>query len=243
MSKLINTATTLFKIKRVSTTIIAITAVISAVVGFVTFYASQVGNFVISTTNKEYYLFLSETVGFEDPLTVLTAKGVDNFDNTTYNWLDFDFISAVDGSSNSPRHLGYSFYVCNMSTSMVHYNAKLTIERMYKNVDKALWVKVIETRYDTEGKPIVSDTVYAAPVTGSVDRQQETALADPIRGGIIPVNFTSNSTVFDYDVRNVRSMEIVRYTIVLWLEGEDPDCSDEIKLGSMRLSLNFSAFG
>lgn len=243
MSKLITTATTLFKIKRVSTTIIIVTAIISAIIGFVTFYATQVGNFVISATNKEFKLFLSETVGFENPSTVLTAKGVNDIDNTTYKRIDFGAIAEVDGSKNSFQYLGYNFYVGNMSEEMVNYNVKLSIDKVYKAVDKAMWVRVIETRYDEKtGKPVVNDKIYAAPVTGSTTREPEKALENPDRGGVVPVTFLSDITIFDYDVRNLRAGEMVHYTIVLWLEGWDNDCVDEIMMGTIRLSLNFQAF-
>ena len=34
--------------------------------------------------------------------------------------------------------------------------------------------------------------------------------------------------------------EIDKFTIVIWLEGNDPECTDEIRGGKIKFSMNFS---
>ena len=45
---------------------------------------------------------------------------------------------------------------------------------------------------------------------------------------VIPQNFVSDTVVANGSQRTVAPMEVHKYTVVIWLEGDDPDCTDEL---------------
>lgn len=220
-------------VKRFSTAIIISTGLLAAIIVFITFYASQVGNFIIRTSSTEYELYLSSTKEFEEPVSILNlGPGIKDFNNTTLDRIDIDYIRNTDGNSSTLTYLAYTFYARNYSSVMIDYNIKLTIEGVYKNVDNAIWIMVIEEREE-----IAQTSIYAKWQTkGPNIGKPENCL------GFETTPFMSNMTIFDYNVKNINKEEIIKYTIVVWLEGEDADCIDNIREGSIQLLLKFNAF-
>ena len=50
-------------------------------------------------------------------------------------------------------------------------------------------------------------------------------------------NFTSESTVTEGSVYNFKPGDISKVTVVIWLEGNDPDCTDDILGGQFKLDM------
>lgn len=231
---IVKTVTKLLKLRRVSTALIVLTAMLSSVIIFVTIYSTQVGNFVISTSNAEHAIFVSESKDFpDDPLkNVLSAKGAKDLYNTTLSRINVDGVKQVDGTANTRFFFGYSFYLKNFADVMIDYAAVLTIEQTHANFERAVWIMVIETRDGVD-----TEKVYALRQTvGENVGKPENCL------GFETTPFLSSNTVFNYEVNNFRKDEIVRYTVIMWLEGNDADCIDDIRTGSMRLELTFFSF-
>jgi hypothetical protein len=77
------------------------------------------------------------------------------------------------------------------------------------------------------------ETVYAKPRTDN--GKLESFAADE--------NFLDEDVVFE-DVRPEFGVgEIDRYTVVIWLEGEDPECVNEIMGGEAKFSMGFEVLG
>ena len=54
---------------------------------------------------------------------------------------------------------------------------------------------------------------------------------------LLPIPFESDSVVCSGTQENVAPMEVHKYTVVLWLEGDDPDCTDALIGGHLGLDL------
>ena len=52
--------------------------------------------------------------------------------------------------------------------------------------------------------------------------------------------FVDATKAFSTVEENVQPNEIIKYTFVVWLEGNDPECDDDIKGGNVKMSLTFS---
>ena len=70
--------------------------------------------------------------------------------------------------------------------------------------------------------------VYAAPST----------TGDPEEGC---ENFESDKVVCSYEEPNFLVGNVDRYTIVIWMEGDDPECVDSIIGGSVEFSMKIDA--
>ena len=54
--------------------------------------------------------------------------------------------------------------------------------------------------------------------------------------------FASSAKVMTNKHENFKSAEKDKYTIVIWLEGNDPDCTNDIIGGTMKLGIDPQAF-
>ena len=51
----------------------------------------------------------------------------------------------------------------------------------------------------------------------------------------------SDDVVFQDSIKNFKPDEIHRYTIVIWLEGSDLECTNDILGGEIRAHMNFKS--
>jgi hypothetical protein len=100
-----------------------------------------------------------------------------------------------------------------------------------------------------EGEPLLYDkgnndeaatpfTVYSKPEKSDEDREylrKNNAYADTI-------DFVSDYTIFTRRVTNLGPGETTKYTIILWIEGWDPDCDDSIIGEQVKTSIDFVGY-
>ena len=182
-------------------------------------FSQQAGKFTVSSKDAERGLILSETVDFAKPSAALTAEPVEAMDNITYEWLPNN-LTETDGSHNGDNYLCYTYYVKNTGEEAFDYAASISIDYMKKNVDNAVRVQVY--RNDTV-------TVYAKQAKDGnpeVDPMFETTPF--VNGRIVMDEARTGFNVGDVD----------KYTIVVWLEGNDPECVDDILGGELKMSMS-----
>ena len=202
---------------------------------------NQAGRFTVSIDPNEYGIQLSDNKDFSHPTLNLSAAPIENMTNITKEWLlnkngelgndpTYDTYADIDkvwGEHNGTNYLAYTFGVRNASvaskdrdTTTVSYRVTLHMEYEYKGADEAVRAMVFRN-----GEP----TIYAKPRTDT--GKVEAFAADE--------NFLDDETVF----RDVRSDflegQIDRYTVVIWLEGEDPECVNAIMGGEAKFSMSF----
>lgn len=203
---------------------------------------NKAGRFTVSLVPNEYGIQLSETEDFDKPTLHLSAAPVEDMNNITKDWIlnkngelgegdpvyeSFTALDKVWGEHNGKNYLAYTFGVRNASADaqdVVSYRATLNLEYEYKGADEAVRVMVYRN-----GEP----TVYAKPRTS--DGKLERFAADK--------NFLEDDIVFE-DIRSdFKVGETDRYTVVIWLEGEDPECVNAIMGGEAKFSMNFEVIG
>jgi len=181
--------------------------------------------FTIKTINNEavkdgHGIAISETRGFSNGTVKLSAQAIEDMDNITYDWLPFDELDTQDGSHNGENYLAYTFYLKSTGKETEDIEAELKINQVSLNVDAAIRVLVYR-----DGKP----TIYA--------RSKEGGGSESYPEGI--VNFEAPRSVFKETIQGLNPDEIKKYTVVIWLEGEDPECIDNIRSGMMNLEMDF----
>lgn len=63
----------------------------------------------------------------------------------------------------------------------------------------------------------------------------------PTIDATVPVyEFIEDDVVFDLEEEELAPGDVVKYTIVIWIEGNDPECIDEIRGGYVKLNWFFS---
>ena len=148
----------------------------------------------------------------------LYADTVPNMDNITYDWIDKeDLTGNREGSHNGNNYIAYTFYIENQGKVMVNYWYDILIDDVIRDVDEAIRVVV---RLNDE------EIIYAK-------KNKTTGEAEV---GI--TSFKSDSVVVSKGRKGFNVGDIDKFTIVIYLEGEDPDCLNNIIGGEIKMRMD-----
>ena len=182
----------------------------------------QRGNFIISldkNMSNRKNIYLSETGKKSDKTRELSADTIDYMDNISIKWLPEDIDKQGTGSHNGDNYIAYTFYVINAGSENVHYWYELDVDDSIKNVDEAIRIMVIRN-----GKKVV----YAkkSKLDGSAEEGTK--------------KFVSKSIAVLEQRKNFKPNAKDRYTIVVWVEGDDPDCKNELLGGEIKMHMDIT---
>lgn len=180
------------------------------------------GNFSI-TLDKNLY-FDKGLIVYDDPnykvyRTELYALSPKSFDNVSYKWLPTDLDNRGAGSHNGDNYLVYTFYVENIGDDISDYWSEVVIDDVVKQVDEAVRIRIYKN----------GDAVTYAKLGSNGRPEKDT------------VPFESDDLVVSDHVENFKPGDVVRYTIVMWVEGNDPECTDNILGGEFKIHMGFNS--
>lgn len=180
------------------------------------------GNFSI-TLDKNLY-FDKGLIIYDDPeykvyRSELLAPAPNKFDNISYKWLPEDIDQEVGGTHNGKNYLAYTFFVENIGESVSDYWNEVVIDDVIKNVDSAIRIRVYRN----------GEAVTYAKKDDNGENEAGT------------VSFISDEVVSRSYIADFKPGDIDRYTIVLWIEGSDPDCTDNILGGEFKVHMDFNS--
>lgn len=182
---------------------------------------SQYGDLVISIERsaRGKGITVSETDNLGDGVTILSAEDVKEVTNITYDWLPLDELDTTNGSHNGKNYLAYTFYLQNNGTEEVDYIGDLQIKGVSKSMDEAVRVMVYKN-----GEPVIY---------GKKQYQKEEPETDATA-------FESEKSVMITTTEDFQPGDMDKYTIVSWVEGNDPECINDIMGGYIRMNMLFS---
>jgi len=178
-------------------------------------------NFTISLDKNLYYennIIIYDDSNYKTYRQLIEVPSHEHFDNISHKWLP-DNLDDYEGSHNGDNYLAYTFFIENMGENIVDYYNEMLIDDVIKNVDEAIRIRVY---YD--GIP----TTYA----------KISARGTPEEG---TEPFYSDEIVMKQHVENFKPKEIHRYTIVMWLEGTDTECTNNIIGGEFKMHMIFNS--
>lgn len=191
---------------------------------FSLFSANGIGRFTVSSSDGERGLILSEMEDFAEYTALLHGDPYEKMDNITYSWMPTDMHEHEGGAHNGKNYLAYTFYVKNTGTEEIDYRAYITIEHLKLAVDEAVRVQVYKNG---------ESTVYAKQAKDGSPEVDPEFTTTP---------FVDTVTICDFDRNGFVVDEIDKYTVVCWLEGEDPECVDDILGGELKMSMTFEVY-
>lgn len=153
-----------------------------------------------------------------DPDAVVSTDALDNGTNIAAEDLP-DNLDDIDGSHNGKNYVAYSFYIRNAGKTDLGYSAKLKVVSASKGVEKAARVRVYRN-----GEPT---TYAAAAADGNPEPNTEP--------------FASKDVVTTISHKNFRVGDVDKYTVVIWLDGDDPECVDKIIGGAVEFGFDFDS--
>ena len=158
------------------------------------------------------------TINFNNATARLAADALDNGTNIAAEDLP-DNLDDIDGSHNGKNYVAYTFYIRNAGKTDLGYSAKLKVVSASKGVEKAARVRVYRN-----GKPT---TYAAAAANGNPEPNTEP--------------FASKDVVTTISHANFRVGDVDKYTVVIWLDGDDPECVDKIIGGAVEFGFDFDS--
>lgn len=255
----------IFRVKAAWQTIIVI-IVILCIFFMVAAVYTQSGEFVINIDSQmaEDGFYLSETTDFSERLITLNGDAV--IDANNINVFDIpENVSKIDGEHNGKNYVAYTFYLCNKGKEAKDYHYSLEIRNSSKGADEAMWVMMYkngsqityaklgkngeaETQYSMSGFPFSDDSEAGNKQYSQVAADSLGALAKAYIGSfnvdsinkLTTIPFETDRIVCSGDRKQIKTDEYDKYTVVIWYEGEDPDCVDDILGGWVELFMKFS---
>ncbi len=219
---------------RILTIILVILLLFLSVMFACSSYVNKAGDFTV-TMDKDAYnmgIVLSETPDFKEATRFLAGEQCENMEDCTFKWLPAD-IDEIDGShnrSNGQEFLAYTFYVKNAGQVDVNYDAQIILDSVAMGADEAMRVMVFKN-----GEP----TIYAKPQKGTTDKLEENKDTSGIIQYTVDENFVSNTKIMQTHAKEFNVGAVDKYTVVIWLEGWDPECVNKILGGEIKMSMSF----
>lgn len=208
-----------------------LSGILSLAFGVVTFYGQDSGNFIMSIDRQAYTrgIILSTEEDFEHPVARLMTDPVEEARDLTYRWLKLDEIKKAKGNYNDPDfdYVAYTFYIKNDGNETVNVSYHIKITDVHNQMDEAVRVLVIvddkEVLYQKEDK---KDEAGNYPTYPPSIPKADYFLTDQIVA----------RTTFN----NFQPEQVKKISIVIWLEGYDPDTTDDILGGMIKMEMIFS---
>lgn len=180
------------------------------------------GRFTVSLdknmSNKKN-IYLSENGKADTKTRQLSADTIDYMDNISIKWLPDDLDTEAVGAHNGDNYIAYTFYVVNDGEETVNYWYEITIDDIVRNVDEAIRVMVYQN-----GKP----TVYAKKSKVTKKAEPDTKM------------FVSDTIAVLEQRKKMKPNSKDRFTIVVWIEGDDPECLNDLLGGEIKMHMDIT---
>ncbi len=215
------------EVRRYRVLIRVLPAILGAVIIFTaTLYVvatmyDKYGSYTVSINkldNINYRLALSEERNFNTMTSRLNAKAGERITNISVDDLPGD-LDKIDGSHNGANYVAYTYYLKNVGQKAAKAEYLLYIANVTQGLDKAVRVRLyIDGEYVT----------YAR--TRSDGKGEEPGTSE----------FISATTIARKQLDEMEPGDIVKFTVVIWIEGDDPDCTDDLIGGTFKIDMKIS---
>ena len=196
--------------------------IIISIVYLVLYVAYQSGRFTVSldkNLSNQKSVYLSEHGKISERTRHLSAETINYMDNISVKWLPEDIDTEAEGSHNGDNYIAYTFYVVNGGNESVHYWFEIDVDDTIKRVDEAIRIMIYRN-----GKPVV----YAK-------KNEVTGEAEPDTK-----KFVSDTVAVLEQRKNLKPKSKDRYTVVVWIEGDDPECRNDLLGGEIKMHIDIT---
>lgn len=185
------------------------------------FYRGE--NFTVtldSEHGREASLIIYERSGHsEEWRNFLVSDDIEFFTDISGDWIPKNIDIEGDGSHNGRNYIAYTFYAENRGQDTINYWTAIEIDDVIKNVDEAIRVMVFKNG---------NKVVYAK-------NNRTTQQPEP---NTVP--FYDEDTVMLEVTEDFEVGDIDKYTVVIWVEGDDPECKNDLIGGEIKMHMTLT---
>lgn len=182
------------------------------------FMQEKMGNFTINLDRLEMYrrgISIADNGDFKGATARLTAAMVKDATNISIEDLPDD-LDDHEGAHNGKNYMAYTYFVRNAGKIDLSYKARITLDSCSKGAENAVRIAVWRNG---------DKMIYAEPAKDGKPEKDCT-------------NFLSDDVVCEYKEDSFLVGNVDKYTIVIWMEGDDSECVDSIIGGSVEMSIH-----
>lgn len=182
----------------------------------------EAGPFTITldeNLTKKSGIVMFEKLSEKNEKRILKSENLEFLDNISINWIPEDIYNSQGGSNNGDNYIAYTFYLENQGIEPINYWYSTIIDDVIKDVDEAVRVRIY-----LNGK----SKIYAK-------KNKISDEAEPMTN-----KFYSKELVQVEQRTNLQPGEIDKFTIVIWIEGDDPDCIDSLIGGAIKMHMEIT---
>lgn len=215
--------------------------IIMLLLAFLTYYGQNSGNFVMSVDEDAFKrgIAISDKKDFSTQNRWLTADPVEDVRDTTLAFIDIEEIINTEGAYKQTRsnYLAYTFFLTNVGSEATPVDYEVVITNQSKDIAEAIRVLIIvdgEIAYNEQGIRYVEyDTysMYQAP-----DLHDIQYIGDLANFKL----FKSSDIICQEVISNLRPGQTKKISVMMWLEGEDPECIETLASAKIKISMNLS---
>ncbi len=179
------------------------------------------GSFTISVDKFEmtkYGLTLSETKDMKYQTSHLSAEIAEEITNIAGESIP-DNVDMIDGVHNGDNYIAYTFYLQNAGEAPISYEYSVNMSNITNALDEAIRLKLY-----VDG----TATTYAKTSAAGSGAEPGT------------VEFYSANVMARGRMDGFEPGEITKFTVVIWIEGNDPECVDWLIGGEMYIDMTMS---
>ena len=235
-----------FRVVAAKQTIAIVTSILFSAYIMAAFY-THAGEFIIKVEHPgEKRLVLSDTMDFSEELITLNGEAIKNADNI--NILDIaPDVAHVNGEHNGRDYVAYTFYAKNIGTLPITYDYTLQIKRATKGIEEASWVLLyyndkhhVYAKESNSGGAEAQYSEFELPFKDEAADVSQYGFDEATGIYSLTTKPFLSSNVVSMDMRaDMQPEEIDKFTVVIWLEGEDPECVDKILGGTLEMMMKF----
>lgn len=207
---------------RALTIVLAMLLIITAAIYLVAVLYRTSGRFSVHIDKYEmikYGISLSESRDLTHMQSHLDAKIAEQMTNIAEEDIA-DNVDMIDGEHNGRDYIAYTFYCQNAGEVEFACDYQVVFSNVTNGLDEA-----IRLRLYVDGVP----TTYAKTRSDG--------------GGAEPgtTEFYSSTVMARGRIDNFAPGDVTKYTVVIWIDGPDPDCIDWLIGGMMRVEMVINA--
>ncbi len=203
-------------------------AALAAIGYVVSLMYSKYGSFTVTVNkfdNVKYALTLSEYPEFNSATARLNANAIEEIDCMSTADLP-DYLDDLNGDNSESNYVSYSFYVKNAGKEMVDVDYEIFIRNMTLNIERAVRVRLYTGAADNR-----SYVDYAHPKTAGGGAEPGTTM------------FYNSKVIAMGQIQRLAPGDMYKFTVVIWLEGDDPDATDDVLGGQFKVDMSMNIHG
>ena len=208
-------------IKRLIEIFVLILIVLLAIVYLFLYVVYEGGRFTVTldrNLSNRKNVYISEKIDYKTKNRKLAADTIDYMDNISVEWLPENIGEGSGGSHNGDNYVAYTFYVLNAGDEVVNYWYEIDVDDSIKRLDEAIRVMVVHNGVKT---------IYAKEsASGGAEQGTE--------------KFKTDSRVVLKERKSFQPKSNDKITVVIWLEGDDPECNNDLLGGEIRMHMDIT---